>query len=57
VYRYRIVFPTRPDQQLEKTDTAMIESDEPYEVGAKITHQGKVWLVTKVPFQAQDLGD
>jgi hypothetical protein len=57
VYRYRIVFPTAPDQQLERADTAMIEVEEPYEVGAKITHQGKVWQVTKVPFQAQNLGD
>jgi hypothetical protein len=57
VYRYRIVFPTRPDQQLEKADTAMIESDEPFEVGAKIEHGGRTWVVTKVPFQEQDLGD
>ena len=57
MYRYRIVFPNAPDQQLERSETAMIEVEKPYEVGAKITHGGKVWQVTKVPFQAQDLGD
>ena len=57
MYRYRIVFPTRPDQQLERADTAMIESAEPYEVGSKIEYGGQTWLVTKVPFQEQDLGD
>jgi hypothetical protein len=57
VYRYRIVFPNAPDQQLEQSNTAMIEVEEPYEVGARITHGGKVWQVTKVPFQEQSLGD
>ena len=49
VYRYRIVFPTAPDQQLERSDTAMIEVEEPYEVGARITHGGKVWQVDEAP--------
>jgi hypothetical protein len=57
VYRYRIVFPNAPDQQLERSDTAMIEVEEPYEVGSKITHGGKVWQVTRLPLEAQSLGD
>ena len=57
MYRYRIVFPNAPDQQLERSDTAMIEVEEPYEVGAKITHGGKVWQVTRLPLEEQSLGD
>jgi hypothetical protein len=57
VYRYRLVFPTAPDQQLERADTAMIESEEPYEVGARIEHGGKLWEVTQGPVEQQDLGD
>ena len=57
MYRYRIVFPNAPDQQLERSDTAMIEVEEPYEVGSKITHGGKVWQVTRLPLEEQSLGD
>ncbi len=57
MYRYRIVFPAVADQQLERSDTVMVEVEEPYEVGARITHGGKTWQVTKAPLEEQSLGD
>lgn len=57
MYRYRIVFPAVPGQQLEQAKTAMVESEEPYVIGATIEHDGKLWQVTQLPLEAQDLGD
>ena len=57
MYRYRLVFPAAPDQQLERSDTAMIESEEPIEVGARVEHEGRTWLVTQAPREEQRLGD
>ncbi len=57
MFRYRLVFPTRPDAPLEQAETAIVESEKPYAVGDRIEHEGKVWQVTQAPMEAQHLGD
>jgi hypothetical protein len=50
-YYYRLIFPTEADQAIEKTHTAEIASDRPYEVGDEIRHDGKLWRVSEAPVE------
>jgi len=46
---YRLIFPTAPDEPAAYAKTAIIESKEFIEVGARIEHGGKVWTVSQAP--------
>ena len=53
---YRLVFPAPDHTAIENTHTAVIESDHVYKVGDEIEHEGKRWLVSKVPTEDPEGG-
>jgi hypothetical protein len=58
VYRYRVHFPPGGETAaVPKTlEPIELESDVPYEVGSRIEHGGRGWVVTKAPLEQQTLG-
>jgi hypothetical protein len=58
VYRYRVSFP--PPGETAAVSKPMkpvyLESEVPYEVGSRIEHGGREWVVTLAPFEDQTLG-
>jgi hypothetical protein len=54
---YRLVFPSSPNDPIEDTPTAVIDSgEEVYEPGAVIEHEGKKWRVSQAPIDLPELG-
>ena len=54
---YRLVFPSSPNDPIEDTPTAVIDSGEVvYEPGAVIEHEGKKWRVSQAPIDLPELG-
>jgi hypothetical protein len=54
---YRLIFPTPLDSALVNSETAEIESDEFYEVGAEISYGGKRWRVSQAPHEQPQNGE
>ena len=54
---YRLIFPPRPNEPIENSPTADIDSgEEVYEAGAIIMYRGKRWRVSKAPLELPERG-
>lgn len=48
--RYRLIFPPRPGESIERSPTVHIDSGtEIYAVGKVVEHHGRRWRVTQAP--------
>ncbi len=55
--RYRLIFPAPADESIESTETAEIETDQFYEVGAELEYGGRRWCVSQAPIEQPMLGE
>ena len=58
MYRYRVSFPHPGETAAvpKALKPVYLDSDVPYNVGSRIEHDGRVWVVTLAPFEEQTLG-
>ncbi len=54
---YRLIFPTPADSVVVNSETAEIESDELYEVGAELSYGGQLWRVSQAPLEPPQNGE